>query len=469
LNTNFAKQNVNIHNAIGILLLFLYVESSLAGEVRFTPYVGVTEYYSDNILLAPKGQEQGDFVTELSPAFDLQMIGNRFNANVNYQLQHLLYQKESNRNQTFNQLTATTSTELTADYLYLDVNANHTQQIVDANQTVSNNNIALTDNRTNVSSISLSPSFRHSFDKLDANVRYTYSKLDYRRDELINSEQSGSNIRLNSPTRAIGVTWALNYTQQKNDYETGSDSEYKQGSIELGYRFSPRSSVYASRGKEENTFSVSNNQDIDDYFWSLGLNWQPSSRDSVSLSFGERYFGKTQSFNWRHNARRLVLTVNYDEELSNSASALLESQQAENSQPVDNNGSITTQTFVREAGSLGISYNFSKTSVSLNYLNERRKYQDTGAFEKIQNANLRLSLRSSEVLTYILAGGWNSNYFSNLNTKRATTNIELSLERRLSSSMQAEFSIFHNLSRARNSSTDYDENLISLGITKTFN
>jgi len=448
---------------------FFMIDSTVAGEVRFTPSVSVTEYYSDNILLASKGQEQGEFVTELSPAFNLQMTGNRFNANVNYQLQHLLYQKESNRNQTFNQLTATTSTELTADYLYIDVNANHTQQIIDANQTISSNNIAITGNRTNVSSISLSPSFRHSFDKLDANVRYTYSKLDYRRDELINSEQSGTNIRFNSPIRGIGVTWALNYTQQKNNYETGSDSEYKQGSIDLGYRFSPRSSVYASSGKEENTFSVSNNQDIDDSFWSLGLNWQPSSRDSVSLSFGERYFGKTQSFNWRHNARRLVLSASYDEELSNSALLLLESQQAESSQPVDNSGSINTQTFVREIGNLGISYNFSKTSVSLNYSNERRKFQDTGTFEKIQNANLRFSLRSSEVLTYALESRWSSNYSSSLNTKRATTNIEFSLERRLSSSMQAEFSIFHNLSRARNSSTDYDENLVSLGITKIFN
>ncbi len=457
------------------LLILLLLESSFAGEIKFIPSIGVTENYSDNVTLAPKGQEKSDFVTELSPGFTLQMDGKRFDANVNYTLQDLRYSKDSSRNQTYSQFSANSSAELAEDFLFFDANANHTQQVVNADQPIGFNNIAVTTNLTNVTSYSFSPYFKHSFSNtVEALVRFTQSSVDYRLDQLPDSTQTGTQIQLNSPARTTGFRWALNFSQLKNNYKSISDTEYKQGNIELGYRFTPRSSIFAKSGKEENTFAVNNNQNINDSFWSVGVDWQPGSKDAVSIEYGSRYFGSTKKFRWRHNASRLVLDLNYDEELSNFALTLLQAQQTQNSTGQQNtsllnNGSISTQTFVRKRGTLGITYNFSKISVLLNYSDEKRDFQNSGNTDELTSSNLLVSLKSSPVLTYVLGTRWNRNYSSNTNFKTFSTYLNFAIQRRLSPSMQAELSINYNLRHSSIALTDYTENLISLGVTKTFN
>jgi len=448
---------------------------SLAGQVTFTPSINLKESYSDNILLAPKGQEQSETVTEITPAFDLLMRGARFNASVNYSMQNLLYRKENNRNETYNQLSATSTSELVSDYLFFDANANHSQQIVNADEPVGTNNIAVTNNTSNVTSYSLSPYFWHSYRNiLDASLRYSYSEVDYRRDELIDSTQSGFDAALTSPTNTTGFSWGLNYLKQKSDFETGNDSEFKRGSLSLGYRFTRRTHLYASKGKDENTFTVANNQDISEPYWNVGFEWQPGSRDFLSLQYGERFFGHTSQFSWRHTGRRLNLNASYEEELSTAALSLLQSQQlasasSQQEQPVDANNSINSQVFVRELGRVGITYNVSKTSLSLNYSNEVRKFQETGDITKAKIADLSLSLRSSRVLTYVFGTRWSSNYTASTDTKSFDTNINFTIQREFAARLQGEFLISHGIRRSSISSSDYDENIISLGITKSFN
>ncbi len=445
-----------------------------AGEVRFTPSVMLKESYSDNILLAPKGQEQGDFVSEISPAFNLQMNGSSFTANVDYTLQNLLYLKDSNRNQVFNQLSANSNAELVDDYLFFDINANHMQRIVNADQPIANNNIAITANRTNVSSYNFSPYFRHSFQGvMDATLRYSYSNVDYRRDELVDSKQTGISLQLNSPARETGFNWGVNYSKRNNDFETGSDSTFSRGSLQLGYRPTTRTNVYATGGNENNSFIVNNNQNIDKTFWNVGADWQPGAQDSITLEFGERFFGKTGRFGWRHNARRLVFNANYQEELSTFALTLLERQQvgslnAQN-QPVDIGNSITSQVYVRKIATLGLTYNISKTSLALSYSNERRIFQDTDDETRTEFVNASVSLRSSAQLTYVLATRWNSRYTSSTGLKTYITNINFAIQQQLTPRLQAELAVRHSFRNSNNAVTDYDENILSVGITQTFN
>ncbi len=470
------SQPVKFYFRTGSLLFgLLLVHTSFAGEVSFIPSVMLKESYSDNILLSPKGQEQSDLVSEISPAFQLQSKSSHFTANIDYTLQNLFYSKDSNRNETYNQLAANSNAELMDDYLFFDANVYHTQQIVNANQPVSNNNIAVTSNRTNVSSYSLSPYFKHSFrGVLDASLRYSYSNVDYRRGGLIDSAQSSFNFQLNSPTRVVGFNWGLNYSNLKTDFVSGSDSTFSRGSLQLGYRLTSRTNIYATSGKENNSFTVSNGQNIDQTFWSVGADWQPGARDSVKLELGERFFGKTGRFSWRHNTRRLVLNADYQEELSTSALTLLQQQQTSSistqNQPVDTSGnSITSQVFVRTISTLGLTYTISKTSLAISYSNERRKFQASGDATRYQNANASLRLKSSSVLSYLLGMRWTGQSTSSTGAKAFLTNINFAIQRQLSPRLQAELAIIHSLRTSTTALTDYNENILSLGITQTFN
>ncbi len=459
----------------GFISLNLFIPDTVfAGEVRFTPSVMLKESYSDNILLAPKGQEQGDFVSEISPAFSLQTKSSHFTANVDYTLQNLLYLKDSNRNQSFNQLSANSKAELVDDYLFFDINANHRQRIVNADQPIANNNIAITSNRTNVSSYNLSPYFQHSFRGImDAALRYSYSNVDYRRDELIDSKQTGIFFQLSSPARETGFNWGVNYSKRKNNFETGNDSTFSRGSLQLGYRLTTRTNVYATGGKENNSFIVNNNQNIDKSFWNVGADWQPGARDNITVEFGERFFGKTGRFGWQHNARRLVLNADYREELSTSALTLLGRQQVgsidSRNQPVDTGNSITSQVYVRKIATLGLTYRLSKTSFALNYSNDRRIFQDTGDETRTEFVSASVQLRSSSVLTYVLGTRWNSRYTSSTGGKTFITNVNFAIQQQLTPRIQAELAVKHSFRNSTNALTDYDENILSVGITQTFN
>ena len=461
---------------ISFVMMLLPAEPVLAGEVKFTPSIGVKESYSDNILLASRGQEQGEFVTEITPAFSLQMNGNKFNANVDYTLQDLRYLKVNDRNRTYSQLNANSTAELISDSFYFDVNAYRNQQIVDADQPIGFNNIAVTTNLTNVTSYSLSPYYEHRFgNTLEALVRFTSSEVNYGQDNLTDSRQNGSQLRLNSPDRIVGVTWALDYSNLETRYDSGNTTEFKRASISLGYRFTPRFSLSATSGKEDNSFAVSNNQDIKSTFWNADMNWQIGSRDTVSLGYGERYFGKTQNFRWQHSGRRVNLIADYQEDLSNYALTLLQTQQTanansvQNQQFVGNTGTINTQTYVRQVGSLNLGYSFSKTTLSLLYSDERRIYQGSNDFLRFQNASLSLTLRSSSVLSYQLGTRWFSNYTSSSDFKTSNTYIDFSIQRGLSPALQAELKVSRNLRRSNSATTDYSENIVSIGFIKTFN
>jgi len=471
------KVKINSFLFIVVMTSSLFaIKNVCAGEVRFSPSVNIKQSYTDNILLSPKGQEQSELVTEISPSFMLLMKGSHFNANVNYTMQNLLYKNESSRNQTYNQLMASSTSEIMDDYFYFDVNANHNQQTINANRPIGTNNIAVTNNISNVTSYTVAPYLRHSYTNvLDISARYSYSEVDYRQDDLTDVTQSGFNIGLNSPTNSLGVSWAMALLKQKSDFDTGKDSEFKRGSVQLGYRFSSRTHVYATKGKDENTFSIANNQDISEPFWNVGVDWQPGSRDFLTLQYGERFFGHTTLFRWRHTARRLTLNANYEEELSTTALTLLQQQQqlasasTQLNQPIDTNNSINSQVFVRKLGTIGLTYTVSKTSLSLSYSNDKRIFQDTGDITQTRVANLSVSLRSSPVLTYVFGTSWNNYYTASTDIKLFTTNINFAIQRQLAARMQGELSLSHGIRRNTNAATDYDENIVSLGITKTFN
>ena len=457
-----------------ILVLMLLLNVTIAGEVILKPSVSIKESYTDNVLLAPKGQETGEFVTTVSPAFSLLMKGSHFKANVDYTMQNLFYQKESSRNNIYHQLSAKSTSELVDDNFFIDFNANRSQQIINADSPVGSNNIAVTGNKTDVSNYIVEPYLKYSFfNKTDLLLRYTYSAVDYRRDESVDSEQNGEVFKLNSSSKLTGISWQLYYSRKETDYDTGSDSEFKKGSILLGYRFSTRAHVYGTVGKDENTFFTVTNQSIDDSFWNAGIDMKAGSRDSFTLTYGERFFGHTGSLHWQHNARRLKLNANYREELSNSALSLIDLQQSdtltEQSRQIDTSNSITSEVFVKERSSISAIYTFSKTSIKVSYSNELRKFQETGDQTRINNASFSVLLRSSSIMSYILATRWNRNYTASSGEKIFTSFIDFSINRRLSPRLTAVVLLSHGNRHSTIVNSDYDENIVTVGLTQAFN
>ena len=82
-----------------------------AADWRITPHLWVSEVYTDNVTLAPKGQRQSDLITRITPGVSVNKTGNRLKVNASYNLETLTYLRDSRRNGVNHQLNASADAE----------------------------------------------------------------------------------------------------------------------------------------------------------------------------------------------------------------------------------------------------------------------------------------------------------------------------------------------------------------------
>lgn len=62
---------------------------------EFNPAVSVGEIFTNNVTLAPKGQEESAWVTRVSPTINLSNISRHFQFEIDYALEGLFYAGDS--------------------------------------------------------------------------------------------------------------------------------------------------------------------------------------------------------------------------------------------------------------------------------------------------------------------------------------------------------------------------------------
>jgi len=94
---------------------------------RVVPELSVKEAFTDNLFLTA-GDEEQDFVTELTPRINIYGNARRATVRVNYALQGLLYANNGDENTHFHQLFSGGVCELVRQLVFLDGSATITQQ-----------------------------------------------------------------------------------------------------------------------------------------------------------------------------------------------------------------------------------------------------------------------------------------------------------------------------------------------------
>lgn len=302
--------------------MLLTPSHGLAAEWKFTPSLDLKETYSDNIRLAPPGNEKSDFVTQINPGIALTGTGPRLKVNARYGMQNLVYADEGNRNTTRHNLNARANAELLDDFFYLDVNGSVSQQNISAFGTQSADNANVTDNLTETRTYSLSPYLRHRFGSMaSSELRYTHDSVDTGTGGLSTSQANRILFNLNSGTAFKTLGWGLNYNKQKINYSDRTiDSETLSGS--LRYVISPRLSLNATSGYEKNNY-LSIGEKPDSAFWSAGFTWAPAERTNITASAGKRFFGSTYALKINHRTRKTAWSLGYSEDITTTRDQFL--------------------------------------------------------------------------------------------------------------------------------------------------
>jgi uncharacterized protein (PEP-CTERM system associated) len=299
----------------GLLLIVLGLPAGVrSAEWTVVPTLRLREAYSDNIMLAPAAQAQGEFSTEVAPGLSVTATGPRLVLSFDYSLQRVAYSHQPDRNS--QELAGSLHAEAVPDWLYLDAHDSISQQNISAfgQQRIDKSQISA--NNETVHTTSISPYLQHlirGFAMLQ--LRHNYDHVGSAR--LLDVRSNDSSLRLTRDNGGQGWTWQLYADHKTIDDASLAPVTMDDASLTLNFPLNSRMAVFATGGYENNDYHSLGTQPHGRY-WNSGVSWTPSPRTSVTASIGRRYFGRTQALDASYRMRNMFWTLSYNVDITTS-------------------------------------------------------------------------------------------------------------------------------------------------------
>lgn len=466
----------------GAALALLAAGVAHGGEWDLAASVSGRLIWTDNLRLAASGEESGGAL-EIAPAFQARRAGRRLQVQANYRLQQYLYTVGLDEASTWHQFQGSARAELVRRTLFVDAAASYGQALVDPDREVPVGNLALSANRTNVASLSVSP---YAVFRLGdaATARLGYSRSRVRTGVAVARTRSEVwSARIASTARFDRIGWALGWTRSEQRFSGRPDFERELATAELAFRLTPRLSLVASGGREDNSYQrIAGTPSPEGGFWSAGVRWTPSRRTSLELRRGERFFGRTWGVKAGFRTRRAVLDASYAEDLATVQRLLLERQLFVLTDPFGNPllvggvpvlievsyPALTAEVFLRRRGTLAWRWRRGRSGFGLSLYDERREYQTTAETERVRGGNAswtwRLARRTTSTLAFAAQRRDRRGGAGEDELRYATW----SLSRRIRPDLDGSLSLRRVVRDGSAGIRSYDQNVITLGLTATF-
>ena len=290
-----------------------------AQQWDLSPRASVSQIFTDNIDLAPSGEEESEAITTFDVGFRVDRSGARSSLDAAYNLQQVFYGQGTRGDETFQQFLGRGDAEIVENRFFVDASATYGQRFVSPRGAVGDN-IFGRDDRTNVGTYRLSPYWQERFGTFaEGEVRYTFEKTDIERDEVSNSSNEADRWRafLASGPDFGRLGWRLSYSRDEVEFDDGSSVLFESAEALASLRITPQLSTFAAGGREWNEFDGDPSRARpDDDFWRAGVTWNPGPRTFMEAFYGERFFGDTYGATLRHRFRRSQVALDYTESVS---------------------------------------------------------------------------------------------------------------------------------------------------------
>jgi len=329
------------------------------GQWQIEPSLKVASIYSDNIDLEPNGRS--DLVLEVSPSISVNREGRRLSVNLDYSLQNLVYQDDSDLDTSNHRLSAGLNSELLTDTLFLDFTSSISQQLTSSRASGSADAISGSGNFSDVFAYSVSPYWQQRIgDIAEFELRYTYDMVSS--DDSVgggdDSDSNGVSFDIQNGPATGRLNWNINYDNQQISYDDGGKSDTDSTNARIGYQLTQSFNAFISGTDENNEFSGGRGDDEpEDSTYGAGFTWTPSqdfsltalynkrtdprpdeketfasgdvfwtptARTDINFGFGSRFFGDTYNANVNHRTRWTRWNISYDEGVSDFRSLALQ-------------------------------------------------------------------------------------------------------------------------------------------------
>ncbi|MCW9024273.1 MAG: TIGR03016 family PEP-CTERM system-associated outer membrane protein [Gammaproteobacteria bacterium] len=361
---------------------------SNAADWNLQPSLYFSVSHNDNVFLSAAGQEKQDFITQINPRVNLSREGGSSNLELDYMMQNVIYLDESQYNDTFHMLNARGGSEIVPDLLYVDASAGRTQVLTSRDVAVPADNVTISSARTDLDLFSVSPYARYQFGRQAVGeLRFTQAWYEYSNPSNVDSVEQKESVDIHSQNPHQKIGWAITYNSQKIIPDNNLESRLEEELVDLNVRITPRIQLLLTGGYEKNEYEYLSGLFVEKgSIWKAGFRLAPGHGVTVVARYGERFFGKTKSFNINKNGRVWNIGVSYNEELRTSAGTLLSNQAQSN--VVDSITGIAdplprTEVFLNEDFTVNLARRYGKTDLVLSYYERKRVFRVTGNIEDI--------------------------------------------------------------------------------------
>lgn len=444
--------------------------SASAANWVIDPTLEVGAAYTSNVFLAPEGFEETDLIGQLNPGIIIKGEGRRTSLDLNYVMENLYYQDHPDGNNTYHHLRFFNANELLKDYFNLDFSAIFDQTTIRTTGPVSVGNFALNLNRADFYSIGASPYLTFNLGRNAYTVlRYRYNKIEYSDPfdlgipvALVDNESD--TMELFASSRELRVMgWEFNYYDRKTNFETGTQTRFQRGLLDLIHNTSSYFKLLGGIGYEDNNYTTLSATPTKGNIWYGGLEITPNSRTNLTIRAGERYFGPTRSISLAYTSRRTSVAVSYSEEFRTIAD-LLDSSTAET--PTDaveaDSTELTDDVILRKRILATIGYTGQRSIATLVIYDSDDEYQNSGDQQNLTGFNFSWERSLTRKTKMTLGGIWQNRTFLNLDREDNTTNGSIIFSRNLKQNITSNIAFYHTNRNSTDPLEEYTENLANL-------
>jgi hypothetical protein len=489
--------NIPLSSYCIVITSALFSVNTLAGEWQFEPNLGLTETLTNNIELN-RIDQQSSLVSQFIIGADVSYSSKKFNFDFTGSETLVDYNHDSELNDDYQTLKASADFNLWQDKLKLIANSS-INNIAKNDSTNSLGNLITADTvQQNINAVGVELNLANSDYSFLSSMSYGETKTE---DDIGESEGYTATINSENGNAARYIFWQIDgqFTKRGNDNETGENYqvETKIGAI-TALKLNPFIRFYDEKitgslfGARPNSIPswgpgiryqaaknfiidvsynyVDDDSQVSDDYIAASIDWQPSARTSLKADYSKRFFGNSYSVNFSHRTKRLNNVITYNETIEVFDRSNFQPTDNEQTPPeliVDNDFSLNK----RLAWQSQLS--FVRTSFNLTLSNRDRESLNSGLINNYLNSRLSMTRRLSVKSDLVIYLDYSKNTFdkdspSGPRQEDTYKLISTSYNKKLASSLNANFTVQY-LDRQSNIATlTYDEGRISINLTKDF-
>jgi uncharacterized protein (PEP-CTERM system associated) len=271
-----------------------------ADQWTLEPGIRVAPTISNNLGLAPPGQEESGAYLQVAPRLRFTGKGARYQVSGAYELGAYWYTTDRDSNY-YSDAFLLGNAELVNNLFFLDANANIYQNFFSAFNPVSITPGLASENLFTTYSYGLSPYLRRVISGYDYLLRWDNQWTTYSGDNtggLRDSYYSTLTARVSSPIRIFGWTAEYIGNDVRFDEQQPFSTEVARGI--LHYQVNPDLRLSARGGYEWNNYYFNQYSGT---IYGAGVNWTPTPRTTLDAFWEERFFGPSYGLNLNHRTR----------------------------------------------------------------------------------------------------------------------------------------------------------------------